>query len=103
VTGATGTVQLLVKRGKRIEGAVVVRVVDGEVAGAEAGEVPEPDVTLSLTPDDATAFGAGTLDLTVAFMRGTMKVAGDNRVLLQVLPLADSEAFDPARRALALR
>ena len=39
-----------------------------------------------MTPDVAAEFDAGTLDISVGFMRGTIKMAGDNAALLRVLP-----------------
>jgi SCP-2 sterol transfer family len=44
-------------------------------------------VVLTLTPADAAAVRSGDLDLSVAFMRGTMKMAGDSGVLFHVLPV----------------
>ncbi|MDQ1467269.1 MAG: hypothetical protein QOH10_1684 [Actinomycetota bacterium] len=61
-------------------------VVDGTtVTPREVDESPAA-VVLTLTPDDASALKSGDLDLSVAFMRGTMKMAGDYGVLLEVLP-----------------
>jgi hypothetical protein len=80
------TVDLVVAERKRelerhrvaVEGETVTPC---DVDGAEAA------VVLTLTPADAEALKVGTLDLSVAFMRGTMKMAGDYGVLLHVLPV----------------
>ena len=45
------------------------------------------EVTFTLTSVDADAVKRGDLDLSVAFMRGTMKMAGDSGVLFHVLPV----------------
>ena len=45
------------------------------------------ELTFTLTPADADAVKRGELDLSVAFMRGTMKMAGDSGVLFHVLPV----------------
>jgi hypothetical protein len=100
VSGASGTVLVEVKRGKSVERAVAVTVIDGGVASVEPGAHPAPDVGLVLTAEDAAAIAAGTLDLDVAYMRGTMKMTGDPALLLQILPMAATAAFDPVRAAL---
>ncbi len=45
------------------------------------------DVTFTATPADAAALHDGTLDLTVGFMRGQVKMSGDFGTLLRFLPL----------------
>jgi hypothetical protein len=80
------TVDLVVAERKRelerhrvvVEGATVTA---SDVDGTDAA------VVFTLPPADAEAVKAGTLDLSVAFMRGTTKMAGDYGVLLQVLPV----------------
>jgi putative sterol carrier protein len=54
------------------------------VTPQDVGDTPA-SVTLTLTPDDAAAVKSGDLDLSVAFMRGTMKMAGDSGILFHVL------------------
>ena len=61
-------------------------VVDGDAVTPGTVDDTPAAVTFTLTPDDAAAVKNGTLDLSVAFMRGTMKMAGDSGVLLHVLP-----------------
>jgi putative sterol carrier protein len=105
---ASGTVHLLVKKGKRAERAVVLHLAEGEVAGVDTLDADaanalvddDADLVLSLTPDDAGAIAAGTLDPSVAFMRGTMKTAGDPGLVLWLLPIASGDAFAPVRAAL---
>jgi hypothetical protein len=80
------TIDLVVAERKRELERHRVRV-DGEsVARVEADDT-EAAVVFTLTPADAEALKAGTLDLSVAFMRGTAKMAGDFGVLLHVLPV----------------
>ena len=64
------------------------RVDGGAVAARGEGAPTDPaDVTFTVTPADAQALHEGTLDLSVGFMRGQVKMAGDFGVLLQLLPL----------------
>ena len=62
---------------------------------------PSPaDITFTATPADAQALHDGTLDLSVGFMRGQVKMAGDFGALLQFLPLtAGAEPAVPRRRS----
>ena len=70
------TVAYVVAKGKKELSRRVVRVDDGRVTDVDAAEAA--DVTLTMTPDVASEFDAGTLDVSVGFMRGTIKMAGDN-------------------------
>jgi hypothetical protein len=56
----------------------------------------EPDLSLSLSAQDATEVQAGRLAPSVAFMQGRLKTAGDNALLLQVLEWTASPAFGQA-------
>jgi hypothetical protein len=80
------TVDLVVaERKKEIERHRVV--VDGVTVTPSAVDDSEAAVVFTLPPADAEALKSGTLDLSVAFMRGTTKMAGDYGVLLHVLPV----------------
>ena len=75
---------VVAERKKEIERRRVV--VDGDTVTLHDVDETPASVTLTLTPDDAAAVKRGELDLSVAFMRGTMKMAGDSGVLFHVLP-----------------
>lgn len=62
-------------------------VVDGDTVTPRTVDETEAAVVFTLTPDDAAAVKNGDLDLSVAFMRGTMKMTGDSGVLFHVLPV----------------
>ncbi|HEY1738586.1 MAG TPA: SCP2 sterol-binding domain-containing protein [Acidimicrobiia bacterium] len=86
------TVAYVVAKGKKELSRRVVRVDDGRVCDADTTEAA--DVTFTMTPEVAAEFDAGALDVNVGFMRGTIKMAGDNAALLRVLPALRST---PAR------
>jgi hypothetical protein len=81
------TVEFIVAAGKketarwhaRVDGDKVLEVSDG-ASGAPA------DIVFTLTPADADALHDGTLDLSVGYMRGQIKMAGDFGALLRLLP-----------------
>jgi putative sterol carrier protein len=81
-------VEFVVAVGKKEQARSWVRVDDGSVAARGDGAATEAaDVTFTATPADAQALHDGTLELSVAFMRGQVKMAGDFGKLLQFLPL----------------
>lgn len=80
-------VAFVVGVGKKVEARSWARVEDSTVADRGDGEPPaDPDVTFTATPADAQALHDGTLDLSVGFMRGQVKMAGDTGALLRFLP-----------------
>lgn len=66
-------------------------LVDGRLVARARGVVEDPDVTLSVPWADAADLCRGTLDPSVAFMQGRLKVAGSMRVLLILLPQTATE------------
>jgi hypothetical protein len=91
--GVSGTVALVLTGTAQGDVKVRVRLVDGRPVEAVAGGGPEPDLTLTLPAAEAGAIAAGTLDPSVAFMRGRLKTAGDNGLLLAVLAAAAAPGF----------
>jgi putative sterol carrier protein len=81
-------VQFVVAAGKKEQARSWARVDGGAVAergdGAPAGDA---DITFTATPADAQALHDGSLELSVGFMRGQVKMAGDFGTLLEFLPL----------------
>jgi putative sterol carrier protein len=74
-------------------------VEDGRPTAAAAGTTEPVDLTLTLAWADAAALQAGSLDASVAFMQGRMKVAGSMERALALLPATRSpEAEDLCRR-----
>jgi putative sterol carrier protein len=82
----TDLIDLVVaERKKELERVRVA--VDGDTVAPAAVDDTPAAVVLTLTPADAAAVRTGDLNLSVAFMRGTMKMAGDSGVLYHVLPV----------------
>src|SRR5438552_158347 len=81
-------VEFVVAAGKKEQARGWVRVDDGAVVGRGEGAPEQPaHVTFTATPADAQALHEGALDLSVGFMRGQVKMAGDFGALLEFLPL----------------
>ncbi len=82
--GATDTVSFIVLDGKTKVESWAVQV--GDTVEALAEVPAKPTVTLTLSSADAAAYRAGEFDLSVGFMRGSMKMSGDFGALFRVLP-----------------
>jgi hypothetical protein len=81
-------VRFICVQGKKELRRVTARVDDGTaVVVDEADASADADITFTVTESDATALHDGTLDLSVGFMRGQIKMAGDFGKLLKLLPL----------------
>jgi putative sterol carrier protein len=86
-------VEFVVAVGKKEQARSWAQVDDGSLVAHGEGEAPEPvDVTFTATPADAQALHDGSLDLSVGFMRGQVKMAGDFGKLLKFLPLTAGDA-----------
>jgi putative sterol carrier protein len=86
-------VEFVVAAGKKEQARGWARVDDGALVAKGDGAPPEPaDVTFTATPADAQGLHDGTLDISVGFMRGQVKMAGDFGALLQFLPLTAGTA-----------
>ena len=91
-------IEFVVAAGKSVKARAWAQVEnDGVVVKRGEGEpASPPDVTVTATPADAQALHDGSLELSVGFMRGQVKMAGDFGALLQFLPLTHGS---PARVA----
>jgi putative sterol carrier protein len=86
-------VAFVVAAGKKEQARGWVRVGDGKVLEKGEGATADPaDITFTATPADAQAMHEGKLSLSVGFMRGQVKMAGDFGALLHFLPLTDGAA-----------
>ena len=88
-------VEFVIAQGKKEQARGYAHLDGSRIVGTDTGPAPSPaDIVFTLTPADATALHDGTLDLSVGFMRGQVKMAGDFGALLRFLPL--TAGADPA-------
>jgi len=99
----TGTVLVEVTGGPDGDTSVHAVFSDGRLVASGTGGAPTVDLTLTLTDADARAVLSGTLDPSVAFMQGRMKVSGDMGPLLDLLALAGTEQARALRDRIAER
>jgi hypothetical protein len=81
-------VEVVVAAGKKEQARAWSEVDNSAIIAHGDGPSATPaDVTFTASPADAQALHDGALDLSVGFMRGQVKMAGDFGLLLQLLPL----------------
>ena len=74
---------------------------DGRLRSSAGGTVDAPEVTLTMPWADAVAMQKGELDPNVAFMQGRMKVAGSMGLMMSLLPVTNTPAYQELRRRIA--
>jgi hypothetical protein len=87
--------EFVVAQGKKEQARAYAHLDGDRIVGTGSGPAERPgDIVFTLTPADASALHDGALDLSVGFMRGQVKMAGDFGALLRFLPLTAGP--DPA-------
>ena len=66
---------------------------DGKSGPVMSGCEGEPDLTLMLSPEDASIVLSGELAPSVAYMQGRLKTAGNNALLLGLLRWSATDEF----------
>ncbi len=66
---------------------------NGKLQEAKLGEMPDPEVTLTQTWDDALKIQKGELDANAAFMQGRIKVTGNMAKLMALLLLTNAPEY----------
>src|SRR5262249_26201175 len=75
----------------------------GTLREARIGARPDALLSLTLPYDNALAVVDGSLDPTVAYMRGRLKTSGDDATLLALLSRSRSPGFRTLREELAAK
>ncbi len=70
-----------------------------ESVAVEPGSAPDADVNVTAKYKDFAAVVQGELPPPVAYMQGKLKPAGDMNLILRLLALSSTEAFDRWRLA----
>jgi hypothetical protein len=87
-----GTVQFVISGTPDGEKKYFFRIDGGHLVDSSIGAADNADVTVTSTWDDAVAVSKGDLDPSVGFMQGKIKVAGDMKKVLALLPLTSGTA-----------
>jgi predicted lipid carrier protein YhbT len=66
---------------------------NGKLLESQLGELPDAEVTLTQTYEDAVKVQKGELDANTAFMQGRVKVTGNMAKLMSLLPLTNAPEY----------
>jgi putative sterol carrier protein len=66
---------------------------NGKLQESKLGDLPDAEVTLTQTYDDAMKIQKGELDANAAFMQGRVKVTGNMAKLMSLLPLTNAPEY----------
>jgi putative sterol carrier protein len=66
---------------------------DGKLLESRLGELPDAEVTLTESYEDAMRIQKNELDANAAFMQGRVKVTGNMAKLMAMLPITNSAEY----------
>ncbi|NNN21948.1 MAG: hypothetical protein HKL80_08115 [Acidimicrobiales bacterium] len=66
---------------------------NGKLLEAKLGDLPDAEVTMTMTMDDHRSVQKGDLDANTAFMQGRIKVTGNMAKLMGLLPITNSPDY----------
>lgn len=66
---------------------------NGKLLESTLGDLPDAEVTLTQTYEDAMRIQKGELDANAAFMQGKVKVTGNMAKLMALLPITNSAEY----------
>lgn len=74
---------------------------DGKIVESRLGFLDDPDITLTVSYDNAVKIQKSELSATVAFLRGKVKVRGKVLKFKSLLPITNSTEYKQMQRDLA--
>src|SRR5689334_13378967 len=87
--GATASMQYVITGAPDGEVKYYVTIDNGHLVSQDLGELPDAEITMTMTYDDHVKVQKGELDANAAFMQGRVKVAGNMAKLMSLLPLTN--------------
>lgn len=91
--GATARMQYVITGGPEGDVKYYWVLENGKLLESNLGELPDAEVTLSESYDDAVRLQKGELDANSAFMQGKVKVSGNMAKLMSLLPITNSPEY----------
>jgi predicted lipid carrier protein YhbT len=91
--GASARLQYVVSGGPEGDIRYYWVLENGKLLESNLGELPDPEVTLTQSYEDAMRIQKGELDANAAFMQGRIKVTGNMAKLLAMLPITNSAEY----------
>lgn len=93
--GASARMQYVVTGGPDGEVRYFWVLEDGKLLESDLGDVSEPDITMTMSYDDAKKIQEGELDPNAAFMQGRIKIGGGSNMakLMSLMPLTNAPEY----------
>ena len=91
--GASARMQYVVTGGPEGDIKYYWVLENGKLKESKLGEMPDPEVTLTQSYEDAMKIQKGELDANAAFMQGRVKVTGNMAKLMSLLPLTNAPEY----------
>lgn len=91
--GASARMQYVVTGGPEGDVKYYWVLENGHLLESALGELPDAEVTLTQTYEDAMKIQQGELDANAAFMQGRVKVTGNMGKLMSLLPITNSPEY----------
>jgi putative sterol carrier protein len=91
--GASAKMQYVVTGGPEGEVKYYWVLENGKLNESRLGELPDPEVTMTQTYEDAMRIQKGELDANAAFMQGRIKVSGNMAKLMSLMPLTNAPEY----------
>jgi alkyl sulfatase BDS1-like metallo-beta-lactamase superfamily hydrolase len=91
--GATARMQYVVTGGPDGDIKYYWVLENGKLLESQLGELPDAEVTLTQSYEDAMRIQKGELDANAAFMQGRVRVTGNMAKLMSLLPITNSAEY----------
>jgi hypothetical protein len=91
--GASARMQYVVTGGPEGDIKYYWILENGKLQESTLGELPDAEVTMTQTYEDAMKIQKGELDANAAFMQGRVKVTGNMAKLMSLLPLTNAPEY----------
>jgi predicted lipid carrier protein YhbT len=91
--GATARMQYVVTGGPDGDVRYYWVLENGKLLESQLGDLPDAEVTLTQSYEDAMRIQKGELDANAAFMQGRVKVTGNMAKLMALLPITNSAEY----------
>jgi alkyl sulfatase BDS1-like metallo-beta-lactamase superfamily hydrolase len=99
--GASARMQYVVTGGPEGDIKYYWILENGKLQESKLGEMPDPEVTLTQSYEDAKKIQMGELDANAAFMQGRVKVTGNMAKLMSLLPLTNAPEYKQLQEQIA--
>jgi len=91
--GATARMQYVVTGGPDGDVRYYWVLENGKLLESQLGDLPDAEVTLTQSYEDAMRIQKGELDANAAFMQGRVKVTGNMAKVMSLLPITNSPEY----------